>query len=78
MTLADLPIGACARIRTLTSDDTCLRCKLLSMGLVEGADVAVTRIAPLQDPIGIRVMGYDLSLRKSEARSILVETTPSN
>lgn len=74
ITLADLPVGCCARVLRLNSCDSCLRCKLQSMGVVAGVDIKVTRMAPLSDPIGIELLGYDLSLRKSEARSVLVET----
>ncbi|MDD5503844.1 MAG: FeoA family protein [Candidatus Omnitrophica bacterium] len=50
-----------------------LRQKLLGMGIVKGTSVEVTDIAPLGDPIGIRVKGYRLSLRKEEASQILVK-----
>ncbi len=47
--------------------------RLLDMGLVKGTRVRVERIAPLGDPIEIKVKGYMLSLRKEEAKSIEVE-----
>jgi ferrous iron transport protein A len=47
--------------------------RLLDMGLVAGSEVMVERVAPLGDPIEIRVKGYNLSLRKEEAASIQVE-----
>lgn len=43
------------------------------MGVTHGSIVEVTGIAPLGDPIDIKVKGYQLSLRKEEARSITVE-----
>jgi ferrous iron transport protein A len=48
--------------------------RLLDMGVVAGAEVEVQRVAPLGDPVEIRVKGYDLALRREEARSIQVET----
>ena len=50
-----------------------IRRRLLDMGVVSGAMVEVQRIAPLGDPVEIRVKGYDLALRKEEAANIQVE-----
>jgi Fe2+ transport system protein FeoA len=47
--------------------------RLLDMGLVSGSEVEMERVAPLGDPIEIKVKGYNLSLRKEEAGSIQVE-----
>ena len=47
--------------------------RLLDMGLVSGSDVEVERVAPLGDPIEIKIKGYHLSLRKEEASNIQVE-----
>jgi ferrous iron transport protein A len=43
------------------------------MGLVRGSDVRVERVAPLGDPIEIKIKGYSLSLRKEDAEKIEVE-----
>ncbi|MCK4222075.1 MAG: ferrous iron transport protein A [Dehalococcoidia bacterium] len=48
--------------------------RLLDMGLVSGSEVEVERVAPLGDPIEVRIKGYHLSLRKEEASDIQVET----
>lgn len=47
--------------------------RLLDMGLVSGTEVEMERVAPLGDPIEIKVKGYNLSLRNEEAASIQVE-----
>lgn len=47
--------------------------RLLDMGLVSGTDIQLQRVAPLGDPIEIKVRGYSLSLRKEEAASIQIE-----
>ena len=49
------------------------RKKLLSMGLTPGVHFPVTRVAPMGDPIEIRVRGFSLSLRKEEADALRVE-----
>jgi ferrous iron transport protein A len=43
------------------------------MGVVVGSEVEVKRVAPLGDPVEIKVRGYDLALRKEEAANIKVE-----
>jgi ferrous iron transport protein A len=50
-----------------------IRRRLLDMGVVTGATVEVQRVAPLGDPVEIRVKGYDLALRLEEAENIQVE-----
>ncbi len=47
--------------------------RLLDMGIVKGARLQVMRVAPMGDPIEIKIKGYNLSLRKSEAKTIEVE-----
>jgi Fe2+ transport system protein FeoA len=71
-TLATVPIGATARVVNVTGDAG-LAQRILEMGVLPGAEVKVIRNAPLGDPIEIRVMGYSLSLRRSEAACIEVE-----
>ena len=50
-----------------------VRRRLLDMGLVSGTEIEMERVAPLGDPIEIKIKGYNLSLRKEEAASIQVE-----
>ena len=47
--------------------------RLLEMGILEGTEVQVVRLAPLGDPIEIKLRGYHLSIRKSEAEKIQVD-----
>lgn len=47
--------------------------RLLDMGLVKGAVIEVQRVAPLGDPIEVKIKGYNLSLRKDEAKNIIVK-----
>lgn len=47
--------------------------KLLAMGLTPGTEFTVTRVAPLGDPVEIRVRGFKLSLRKDEAAALVIE-----
>jgi ferrous iron transport protein A len=48
------------------------RPRLMEMGLLVGTPVEIVRYAPMGDPVEIKVRGYNLTLRKSEAEQILV------
>lgn len=50
-----------------------LRRRLLDMGIIKGIRIQVIKVAPLGDPVEIKVKGYNLSLRKDEAAQILIE-----
>ncbi|HJX70181.1 MAG TPA: FeoA family protein [Dehalococcoidia bacterium] len=50
-----------------------IRRRLLDMGLVSGSEVEMERVAPLGDPIEVKIKGYHLTLRKEEAANIQVE-----
>jgi len=47
--------------------------KIVDMGVVPGVAVEIEKVAPLGDPVDVKVKGYHLSLRKEEAEGILVE-----
>ena len=72
MTLDKLPLGQEADI-TAVGGEGALRCRLLDMGLIPKTRVRVEKVAPLGDPLELRVRGYSLSLRKEDAGKIEVE-----
>jgi ferrous iron transport protein A len=74
LSLAMLPIGARARVIAVNGSGAIAR-RLMEMGVVPGAPVRVIKAAPLGDPIEIRVRGYHLALRRTEAQTITVTTT---
>ena len=76
ITLDTLPVGHEAVITTVGGEGS-LRCRLLDMGLIPKTRVRVEKIAPLGDPMELRVRGYALSLRKEAAREIQVEVAES-
>lgn len=71
--LSDLQVGDTARILGYGEGGASYRRKLLSMGITPGVSISLTRLAPLGDPVEIRLRGFALSLRKDEARALLVE-----
>ena len=72
MTRDTLPLGQEAVI-TAVGGEGALRCRLLDMGLIPKTRVRVEKVAPLGDPLELRVRGYSLSLRKEDAGKIEVE-----
>jgi len=70
--LSELEVGQTAKIVKVGAVGEIKR-RLMEMGLVAGAKVEVERLAPLGDPVEVKVMGYHLSLRKSEAAEIEVK-----
>lgn len=71
-TLAELEIGAHARILSVEGDGAISR-RLLEMGITPGAQVRVVKNAPFGCPMEIRVRNSHLALRRTEANSILVK-----
>ena len=72
MTLNELKIGTTAVI-TAVGGDGALRCRLLDIGIIPKTRVTLQKVAPMGDPIEIRVRGYELTLRVEEAEKIEVE-----
>lgn len=71
--LSELAVGQRATIVSLIDEELIL--KLMEMGFLPGEEISVEQIAPLGDPISVMVTGYQVSLRISEADSVIVETT---
>lgn len=61
--------GSVVRIRAMGE----LGRRIRDMGIIPGSHLCVTGRAPLNDPLTIRLRGYTLSLRSSEAQYIMVE-----
>jgi ferrous iron transport protein A len=73
ISLGRLQVGESGRVVTLARADRRYREKLLAFGLTPGTLVSVERVAPLGDPLELRVRGFALSLRKGEADVVMVE-----
>ena len=71
MTLSQLPIGQDARVISVNGTDRISR-RLMEMGVIPGVDVKIIKKAPFGDPMEIRVRGYSLAMRRTEADSIEV------
>ncbi len=71
-TLKDLKVGQSGIVVRVAGSGS-VKQRMMDMGLVPGSQVAVVRVAPLGDPIEISIKGYNLSLRRSEAKDIYIE-----
>lgn len=70
MTLDKLETGKDAIIQAVNCQEPSLRKHILDMGLTPGTEVTLVKIAPMGDPIELRVRGYELTLRKDDAAHI--------
>ena len=71
-TLNDVKIRHSARVVKLHGEGAIKR-RIMDMGITKGVEIYVRKLAPLGDPIEIRVRGYELTLRKADAEMVEVE-----
>jgi Fe2+ transport system protein FeoA len=71
-TLAQLPIGEESNVISIAGNSVVTK-RLMEMGIVPGVAVRVVKTAPFGCPIQIRVRGYNLAIRRSEANSIEIK-----
>lgn len=71
-TLDQLEKGETGLIKNVTGEGR-IRRRLFDMGVTPGAIVYLRKKAPLGDPVEITIRGYELSLRKEEAKMVSVE-----
>ena len=71
-TLREAKIGQTVTVKKLNGEGAVKR-RIMDMGITKGAEVHIRKVAPLGDPIEITVRGYELSLRKADAKMIEVE-----
>ncbi len=72
MTLAQLPVGKTAIIKTVGGEGA-LRLRFLDMGLIPKTVVKVQKVAPMGDPIQLLIRGYELTVRKEDAEKIEID-----
>jgi Fe2+ transport system protein FeoA len=75
MTLGEARVGSVSLV-TRVGGERSFRRRLMELGLLPGTTVEVVRVAPLGDPLELRVRGCLLSIRREEARAIDVEPRP--
>ncbi len=71
-TLKETKIGETVKVLKLSGEGAVKR-RIMDMGITKGVEVYVRKVAPLGDPVEVKVRGYELSLRKADAEMILVK-----
>ena len=71
-TLREAKIGETVKVVKLHGEGAVKR-RIMDMGITQGTDVYVRKVAPLGDPVEVTVRGYELSLRKADAEMIEVQ-----
>jgi ferrous iron transport protein A len=70
-TLRDVRSGETVSVARLHGEGSTKR-RIMDMGITKGAEVFVRKVAPLGDPVEVKVRGYELSIRKEDAELIEV------
>jgi ferrous iron transport protein A len=73
-TLSQMCLGQQGEVEGFLEDDQAYRMRLLAMGLTRGTPFKLVKKAPLGDPVEIKIRGFSLTLRKSEAEVIQVRS----
>lgn len=71
MTLKEVEVGQTVTVKKLQGQGATKR-RIMDMGITKGVTVKVEKVAPLGDPIELKVRGYQLSIRKADAEMIEV------
>ena len=71
-TLREVKVGETVKVLKLEGEGAVKR-RIMDMGITKGVEIYVRKVAPLGDPVEITVRGYELSLRKNDAETVLIE-----
>lgn len=72
-TLKDAKVGDAVTVKRLHGEGPVKR-RIMDMGITKGTPVYIRKVAPLGDPVEVTVRGYELSLRRKDAETIIVES----
>ena len=72
MTLKDVRVGQTVKVTKIIGTGPVKR-RIMDMGITKGVEIFVCKVAPLGDPMELKVRGYELSVRKADAEMIEVE-----
>ncbi len=71
MTLGEAEIGKTVIVKKIEGD-AAYKKRIMDMGLTKGTEVYIRKVAPLGDPVEVTVRGYELSVRKEDAKCVEV------
>lgn len=72
-TLGSAKVGSTVTVTKIEGDGAYKR-RIMDMGITKGSRIYIRKVAPLGDPVEVTVRGYELSVRKEDAKCVLVET----
>ena len=72
MTLKDVRVGQTVKVTKIIGTGPVKR-RIMDIGITKGVEIFVRKVAPLGDPMELKVRGYELSVRKADAEMIEVE-----
>lgn len=72
MSIIDLKPGKKGKINYLKGDDKLVK-RLLALGFIEGTEIAFKTTAPFGDPVIVNLRGFDLAIRKNDAKHIHIK-----
>ena len=71
-TLKDAKVGETVKVSRLNGTGPTKR-RIMDMGITKGTPIFIRKVAPLGDPIEIKIRGYELSIRKEDAEIIEIQ-----
>ena len=77
MTLKNARVGDTVRVIKVEGEGP-VRRRIMDLGITKGVEIFIRKVAPLGDPFELTVRGYELSVRKEDAKMVLVEKLPSS
>ena len=72
MTLGDAKVGTTVVVTKIDGDSAYKR-RIMDMGITNGSELFIRKVAPLGDPVEITVRGYELTVRKADAQCVEVK-----
>lgn len=76
MTLKNARVGDTVKVLKVEGEGP-VRRRIMDLGITKGVEIYVRKVAPLGDPFELTVRGYELSVRKDDAKMVLVEKVSS-
>ena len=71
--LSEFSVGERGSVKAVSGEGK-MRRRLFDMGVTPGAEIFLRKKAPLGDPLEVTIRGYELTLRKTEAACVVMET----
>ena len=76
MTLKDARVGDTVKVLKVEGQGP-VRRRIMDLGITKGVEIYIRKVAPLGDPFELTVRGYELSVRKEDAKMVIIEKQES-